>query len=306
MYRSILVPLDGSPWSEQALPFARNIARWAGANLDLAHIHTLPMAAFMDGTPIIAEDDDVRRASELAYLTELAQRQVGVTDHDVTATLLDGPIADTLIHHALAMNADLMVMTTHGRGTLSRFWLGSVADRLVRQAPMPVLLIRPTHEAAEAPRDPTFSHVLIPLDGSQLAEHIIEHARALGAFTHARYTLLQVVEPVLTYPAMSVGVYDEQILYQMRSAAQSYLDGVAAALRVADMETETEVLIGAPAPVIIDYVERHEVDLIAMGTHGRSGMSRLLLGSVADKVVRAACAPVLLHGPCQPAESQRT
>jgi nucleotide-binding universal stress UspA family protein len=164
---------------------------------------------------------------------------------------------------------------------------------------MPVLLIRPTHTPAQVPRDPTFNHVLIPLDGSHLAEHIIEHARVLGSFTHAHYTVLQVIEPIMTYSSLAGGVYDERILQQMQTTGQTYLDGVAERLRASGSEVATEVVLGTPASAIIEYAEQHGVDLIAMGTHGRSGVSRLLLGSVADKVVRAACMPVLLLRPCE-------
>jgi nucleotide-binding universal stress UspA family protein len=306
MYRSIMVPLDGSAFGEYALPLALSIARRAGATVNLVHVCT-PLGPNVFGgaldAPVLGQSRLAQmREPASAYLDQLATCLSERWEVVITATVLEGPAVDTLRAHALA-SADLVVLTTHGRGPLSRFWLGSVADRLVRELPMPILLARPHEEPLdllEEVHEQAFQHMLIPLDGSTLAEGVLEPAVALGKLMQAEYTLLQTIEvPILGYaPAAQVAGLDDQILEQWRVEAQAYLDQVAEHMRAQGLHVQVSVMIGQAAPAILDYARNHAVDMIAMATHGRSGAVRMLLGSVADKVVRGAGAPVLLYRPC--------
>ena len=183
MFRSLLVPLDGSSFAEHALPWALSIARRTGAALNLAQVHT--MALFYDSTDLPA--DAAIREQEVANLQDVAKRLADVSPVRVNSALLDGPIPDALHAHAKSVNADLIVMTTHGRGALSRLWLGSVADRLVRRTPVPILLIRPKEGSSDIAQDPVLQRILVPLDGSALAEQILEPALALGSAMKADY-----------------------------------------------------------------------------------------------------------------------
>jgi nucleotide-binding universal stress UspA family protein len=297
MYHSIMVPLDGSPFGEHALPIALGIARRTGAQLHLAHVHTMPTLE-IDNTI-----DASLRASEQAYLQGLVQHLQAGWHGPITSIVLDGPVATVLHDHALATRTDLIVMTTHGRGALSRFWLGSVADKLVHQALMPVLLVRPQKQAPDLTQEPLCNHILVPLDGSLLAEHILPGALALGQLMQAEYTLLQAIEPI--YATYGVELYtaglSDQVFEQLRTNAQDYLDRIAASLRTEAVRVRTTVVLEAPATAILDYAAAHAVDLIALATHGRSGVARWLVGGVADKVVRGANVPVLLHRPHDPA-----
>lgn len=301
MYRSILVPIDGSTFGEHALPLALSIARRSGAAVRLAHVHVANQLVYAIGMPV-GDDalDTPSRESECAYLDGLAQHLSATWGVEVTTDLLDGMPADTLRRCAIETAADLVVMSTHGRGPVSRFWLGSVADTLVRQLPIPVLLARPHQESLDLldlQGEPILQRVLIPLDGSPLAEDALEYAVGLGETMGAQYTLLQAIDPiVMDYApvARSAGL-DEQLVEEWRAEAQTYLDQVAARLRERSLQVQTSIAVAAPALAILDYARHHGTELIAMATHGRSGVSRLLLGSVADKVVRGACAPVLLH-----------
>jgi nucleotide-binding universal stress UspA family protein len=305
MYRSILVPLDGSPFSEHALPLALSIARRAGATLQLAHVHTTIISLYgVDGLPVLDATLDIQmRESERAYLDGMARRLSASWDIPITSALLDGPTVDEAIHsHAQASGIDLVVMTTHGRGGLARAWLGSVADTLVRHVSIPILLVRP-HDVVpallEQAHPPILTHILVPLDGSALAEQILSHALALGTAMRAEYTLLQAIEPVvLGYaPAAYAAGLDDRLMAEARAEAQIYLDQVAAPLRNEALRVRTQVVVGPPAPAILDYARAHSVDLIAMATHGRGGVARMLLGSVADKVVRLAKCAVMLVRP---------
>ena len=130
MYRSILVPLDGSSFGEQAPPYALGIARRAQAELYLAHVLIAPPIPAFDA----AGEADLRAQAHV-YLEGLVARVQAHRDGPITTVLLDGPVAEALHDHAVAIEADLVVMTTHGHSALSRFWLGSVADKLVWQVP---------------------------------------------------------------------------------------------------------------------------------------------------------------------------
>jgi len=150
MDRSILIPLDGSMFAEHALPIARSIALRTGTVLQLALVHVPIPVRYVEGVAIFDEALEVRnRERERAYLNEVVNRLMTEPNVSVTSTLLEGKIgkiAETLHDHATVTGVDLMVMTTHGRGGLARFWLGSVTDKLIRQALIPVLLIRRQEE----------------------------------------------------------------------------------------------------------------------------------------------------------------
>jgi nucleotide-binding universal stress UspA family protein len=300
MYRSILVPLDGSPFSEHALPLALSIARRSGAQLYLAHVHVDSMPMFVNGMVYLDPTADIQaRERERTYLEALATRLAKRLNRAITTTLLDGMVADALHDYATQIEADLVVLTTHGRSGLARAWLGSVADTLMRRLPIPVLVVRPLEAAPGLDHEPVVAHILIPLDGSALAEQVLAHAVALGKPMQAAYTLLQAIDPVIlgyTPAAYAMGL-DELIIEQERAAAQSYLAEIAERLRAESLRVATHVAIGPSATAILDYAHAHRVDLIALATHGRGGLQRWLLGSVADKVVRGASVPVLVYRP---------
>ena len=303
--KTILVPLDGSPFGEHALPMALGIAQRAGAGVELIHICTPPIpSVFADG---LVRSDAVDPPIELAgaaqaYLDQLATRLSQHWQVPIRAVVRYGPAANTLYAHALASAADLVAMTTHGYGPLSQFWMGSVADRLIRLLPMPILLTRPHATALDLTADLpalAWQHVLIPLDGSALAAEIVPPAVALGRLTGARYTLLQALDPLVaehTNPPYAAGL-ERSLLGEIRNRALAELEPIAERLRAQSLQVQTELVIGQPHITILDYAHNHVVDLIALATHGHGGIARMLLGSVADKVVRGASVPVLLQRP---------
>jgi nucleotide-binding universal stress UspA family protein len=290
MYRTIMVPLDGSSFSEHALPLALRAARLSDTALHLVCVS--------DSDQHRTDTTTIDTQPEHAYLARIADRLATSWHGPIETTLLDGSVTESIAAYTESHRVDLVVMTTHGRGALSRAWLGSVADRLIRRLPMPMVLVRPhENDPADSANPPRINHLLIPLDGSELSEQIVAHASALGRLTNAKYTLLQTIE-ILT-PDYGIGIYpptDFDIAAWMK-AAQQYLDRIATGMRAEGLRVQTEVFVGAPALSILDYARDHAVDLIAIETHGRSGAARLLLGSIADKIVRGAGVPVLLHRP---------
>ena len=296
----IMVPLDGSEVAERALPLAAELARRSGAPVELVHVH-VPIPAepiYVEGLPIFDEHlHPRRREHERAYLERLRAR----LEPDVSAriSLLDGPIASTLASHARAASAWLVVLTTHGRGGIERAWLGSTADELARVSPVPLLLVRPESAPGAVPR-----RILVPLDGSATSEGILPHAAALARVTGAEMVLFGVVRPIeaaVWLPEGALGgmaMPQADVLHRQQGAASAYLQEKARGLGAAGLPARARVEVAASVPAaVIAAADAERVDLIAMATHGRSGLARLALGSVADKVVRAGRIPVLLLRP---------
>jgi nucleotide-binding universal stress UspA family protein len=300
MYRSLLVPLDGSAFGEHALPLALSIARRANASVKLVRVHVPFILMYADSiAPGTYEAEAKVMEQERAYLNGMVKRLAAVSPVPVTSALLEGPvIAECLQGCAATSGADLIVMTTHGRGPLSRFWLGSVADEMVRRATTPILLVRPHEKGLDLASEPVLRHVLIPLDGSALAEQVLSHAGALASVIESEYTLLRVYGPEVDLDPLTYAVLGgfEPGTEQLRLKAQEYLHQVAERLKGQGFKVRTHVVLGQhPASAILDTSQSLSVDLIALETHGRRGLPRLLLGSVADKVIRGASTPVLVH-----------
>lgn len=303
MFEAILVPLDGSPFGEEALAMGTAIAHRTGARLHLVHVH----APAPDGAA-----DDARQAR--AYLDEVSGRMCEELGESCSFRVVEArpargislapptsALSDALHDYVAHEDIDLVVMTTHGRSGLSRAWLGSVADAFVRQNPVPVLLLRPGRGSRAARADArAFRTVLIPLDGSAAAEEIFEPALALAA-EGARIILLRVVAPAFDmgspYVMRSVHV-DAETTRERRIQAEDALAHAAQRLRARDaVVTTTTTVDPVPADAILGLAEDQGVDCIAMATRGLGGWSRVVLGSTADKVVRAASLPVLLLRP---------
>jgi nucleotide-binding universal stress UspA family protein len=198
MFRSLLVPVDGSAFAEHALPLALSIARRAGAGIQLVHVHTSlvdnPKAYGFDFLAVDAHTMEEHRV----YLDTLNQRIRKVSSVPLTTSFLEGEIAETLRVTASSTGTDLVVMTTHGRGPLLRFWVGSVADALVRQLSVPLLLLRPHENGVDLTKEPVIKRMVLPLDGSALAEQILPPALDFGRLMEAELTLLRVIKPGLS------------------------------------------------------------------------------------------------------------
>jgi nucleotide-binding universal stress UspA family protein len=307
MYRSLLVPLDGSSFAEQALPLAVEICARSGASLHLVLVHDSLAAVPRFGEPVFLDQslDLASRRQEEEYLEAVARPLIG-RGIVVVTRLIDGPVAHSLVNYTRASAIELVVLTTHGRGVFSRFWIGSVADRLVRQLEVPMLLLRP-HAARGAPPASMLRRILIPLDGSPLAEAVLEPATQLGDMLGAEYTLFRavVLPPPLQLPYPAVMIIPEQtpVTSVLREQAQGYLDEMAHRLRSRGLRVETAVEVTTDSvSAISTWAERHGADLIALATHGYGGATRFLLGSVADKLVRSATVPIFVWRPTAPAD----
>lgn len=314
MLRNILVPLDGSRLGEHALPLALTLARRAGAAVRLVHVAVPPV--IVDGETMLAESVVSQAAEQQRrILEERARELAAATNVQVSAAVLTGIVGVAIQDEAERLSVDLVVMTTHGRGPLSRFWLGSVADDLMRRLPMPVLLVRPGDAPIEPAHAVELRRMLIPLDGSPLAEQILPTAAEIATLLQADITLLRVTDPFVDidkatygFPTGVSGDTIETMRTRLRglrekehAAARDYLDSVAQRVRAAARETlhvRSEAFAAdRPAEAILEIAGAQGMDIIALESRGRGGLSRLLFGSVADKIIRAADGPVLVHCP---------
>jgi nucleotide-binding universal stress UspA family protein len=296
-FHSILVPLDGSRLAEQALPTAIALAERTKAKVRFALVHPEHYP------PLLIEPARV-------YLKQLTLRFRGQLGRSLSSIVLVGPVAPSLARHAREIGADLVVMTTHGRSGVSRAWLGSVTDQLIRMLEVPVLVVRAPDPDAEA-NPMSFSRILVPLDGSALAETVLEPAAALAQLCQATIGLVQVVQPVflaaepaLPYPA----AYDDELTALERNAAEEYLRRVGHRLQNVGVDTSEAAVLGSgpTAESILELARPDQVGLVALATHGWGGLRRLMLGSVADKLVRSAAVPVLVVPPTRRARQRRS
>jgi nucleotide-binding universal stress UspA family protein len=298
MYRSILLPLDGSSFADEALPMAAHLAATHGAHLTLVHvIRPAPDVNFKTPDEDLAWKTQVRSAAADALGEEVMKlKAAGI---DASAEVREGAVVEALLDVAEAQKADLLVLTTHGAGGFRRWWLGSVADALVRRGDLPVLLVRPWDDTesrvAERGR---FGTVLVPLDGSAAAEEVLEHARALQD-QGAQLILVRVVPSPLEVGSL-YGVptvrLERESHREQREEAERYLGEVAARLESGNHETRV-VEASSAAEGVLEAARVHGADLVALATQGRSALGRMVIGSVADKIIRGAAVPVLAVRP---------
>lgn len=297
MFRSILVPLDGSKFAEQALPIASQLARAANATLHLAEVSHEIVVGNEFGAVAVIETRPIETVR--AYLADVSSKLSGPFARPPVCDALRGPTIETLTRFVSDRHIDLIVMTTHGRGPVARAWLGSVADELTRSVKIPVLLLRPNDAQPTRAAADGFHHVIIALDGTPEAEVMIDPALALAKLSGADVTLLRVIE-MLPTSGFELAMYgiptpDPELLAAIRTDVQKYLERIAARLTGQGVKVRTQIAEHTHiASGILDAAKTGGCDLVVLATHGYGGLTRMILGSVTDKVVRSAETAVLV------------
>jgi nucleotide-binding universal stress UspA family protein len=296
--RAILVPLDGSASAEAALPVALALVRRNDARLVLATaIEPPPSVRGGQGALVFDQRlDTERRAAMRQYLRQVTVRLLGEDGSlPIEARFLEGPAAATIVQAAQESGAELVVLTSHGHGGASRLWLGSITDALVRQLRVPILVLR-ADDGTPVPPAGRFRRILVPLDGAPQSEQGIHAATALAGRDGVHYTLVRVVE--LLHPLLQTVASEQDVeidIATQRSEAERYLADVEARLGADGLDVRGEVRVSRyAAPAIVGVAEEIGADLLSVATHGRGRAGRLLLGSVADKLLRTAHIPVLV------------
>lgn len=274
MHHTILIPLDGSALAERAIPYAAWLGRAEGSRLLLL-------------TAIPDQNDPALAGAAKSTLATIAEKlwAMGLI---VETLVVPGDAARVIETAADHDDVGMIVMSTHGRSGPGRWLFGSVADLILRQVAVPVLLV-PAEVAAPWPEDRPL-RVLVPLDGSNLAEAVVDPILSLARIGAAEVLLLRVVEKLGSR-------YGWDLLGSRLGEARGYLDRVTQALRQDGINVSDRVVVGAPAPTIAATAREQDADLIAMATHGRGGLARLVMGSVTTGTLQRSNRPVLVVRP---------
>jgi nucleotide-binding universal stress UspA family protein len=281
--QEILIPLDGSTEAESVFPYLRDLAPKFGSR-----VHIL-------GVGIGRKTRRVNRLIE-DYINRTANKLHG-DNIKAEPVIRYGVAADKILDFTAEKEIDLIIMTTHGRSGITRWWMGSVAEKVISEATAPVLLVRSKRPGTTGATDKlNFPHkILAPLDGSDIGESALPYAETIAANSRASVNLLQVISPPGTVEANLLGGPDwRKFVRAMHDAGEDYLKGVAERLGGKNIKVTYEVATGDPADKIVEYAADKGASMIAMSTHGRTGVARWVLGSVADKVLHGARIPILL------------
>jgi len=301
MYKTIMVPTDCSGFDREAIRVALRIAQRSEAKLRLVRV--LTTGAYFgagDGvdefhaTATNVKRDRDNALSELYALAAECRRE---GDVDITVTLETGPVADALEGYVKRNDVDLVVISSHGRGGFSRLSLGSVADSLIRRTTVPVLIVKPAASYLNPQVRGAFKRIVVPLDGSPLAEQILQPIVTLAVLEDSEIVLLSVIKRAI---ANQDGHAGQEAPWWERDVAEAkaYLARIAQSTRASQLSVLTDVVVGDDvAEEIAAYAGRENADLIAIATHGRGGLSRVLKGSIADSLTRAARNCVLVFHP---------
>jgi nucleotide-binding universal stress UspA family protein len=288
MIRGVLIGIDFSETSEAALQWGLAIARAHGAEVALVHALRLPSLV----TPYVPMPPDLDVELERKALERLAEieRRAGGDGTRVSSAIRHDEPAAALRDAALEGKADLVVIGTRGHSRLEHLLLGSVAERVISTAPVPVLAVHPEDFDRHRP----LRRVLVPTDFSEEAHRSARVALDLiGARGKGELILVHAYHIPIEYSAYGVLPTNWNFMEEASRAAGTELDKWAAELSASGWKVTTEVAEGPAASVIERLAKEREVDLIAMGTHGRGVLRELVLGSVAKRVVHRAPCPVL-------------
>jgi len=308
MYRNIMVPIDGSSFSREAVVQGLRVASSSGATLRLVRVGTAPALLGMpDGSDVENAHLKHSRSAELSELYAIAAECRSTSTANVTASLQRGPVFDALMGYAKRQRVDLIVMRSRARHGLARAWFGSVADGLIRRSGIPVLVVRQPSIATALESGFRFRRILIPLDGSALAEQALAPAAALARIDGASILLLNVLAPTVERDQGELESVVGPAGADHVADMNRYLKSVMGSNILRGIRVSSRVLVSDDiAATILSNAFSDETDLIAIATRGRGAISRAASGSVADKVMREAIVSVLVLRPELPAVESGT
>ena len=296
MYTRMLIPLDGSKTAENVLPYGRILARTFQIPVELMEVLDIAGIASHVAAEKARRLDTVvtegERSSE-QYLKKIASSFSGV---NVGCTVERGRPEDVIVEKAAADKTTLIAMATHGRTGMSRWLLGSIAEKVLRATTNPLLLVRASEEALTE-GEAVLRSIIVPLDGSELAESVLPTAVKFARLFNVGMVLFRTYElPASAYYGRENHLPNyEELKNRVKEQAQDYLDKRIEAIKAEGVQRVSSVLIEGSGPnEIIDYARKTPNALITMCTHGRSGVKRWVLGSVTEKVVRHSGDPVLV------------
>ncbi|HVO91186.1 MAG TPA: universal stress protein [Terriglobales bacterium] len=287
-FKKILVPLDGSELAEQILPYVRYLAEACALSIEFLRVNDLEsMTPY--APPLQGEQ----------YLRRVLKEYFASTARTRTSVELGRP-AEVIVDYAKVDPSCWIAMATHGMSGIRRWALGSVVSKVALSTVNPLLIVRPT-DRLDRGAAIEFKTIFVPLDGSGLAERVLPHVVALATRLKVEVQLMRVytLPPEAYFPGDGVmGQSAAPFKEKLQSEAETYLNAKVQELRAEGLESvSTTAIQGDAASEIIDVACKTDNPLIAMSTHGRSGVGRWMLGSVAEKVIQHSRVPVLLIRP---------
>jgi nucleotide-binding universal stress UspA family protein len=294
----ILVPLDGSRLAEQALSFAMTLGRDLPAELVLFRAISIPsdVQEALDKASLKSDPLLERLGAEANEYLEAMSQHISKTDLGCSHVVRHGLAADAIVDYVEHMEIQLIVMASHGYTGIKRWRHGSVAERVLHSASVPVLLVRAKERGSNGlPQPGVCRRVLVPLDGSKVAEQVLPAVTPIVQALECEMILLRVPVGYTSGPFTGPWYLPQDSIFETADQnAQAYLQRLASHLKEQGVAATTVTWTGTVPESIIDCAEGNDVDLIAMCTHGRTGIARWALGSVADRVLRASDKPILL------------
>ncbi|MCA9990353.1 MAG: universal stress protein [Anaerolineales bacterium] len=294
MFKRILVPLDGSSLAEQALKPALALARRSGGQILLLRIPAFQQAIVPDpaGQALVWPeiDGENSRIEAADYLRNIQRINPQIT---MRTLVIDGDEASTIIDTAQEQDVNLIVMSTHGYSGFTRWMLGSVTEKVLRQAPCPVLVVRSANPITK---------VVIALDGSLLSEQALDPGLEVAHQLEAEVTLLRVYHggSLREEERVQLDWTESGLNQRLHESVRAYLEQTALHTKRPGQEIDYIVLDGAPAQTILDYIDVQGTDLVVMATHGRGGLRRWVYGSITEKVMRSAnCSMLIIRPPAE-------
>ena len=290
MIETILLPLDGSALGERALPYALRLAMNTKARLVLMHATVPPVIPRSPSFDVESFARRLREGQVIVPFTSSKEVQIDAVNHDIFADRVAEGICQATVEQA----ADLVIMATRAHGGLGRWLHGGVADQVLNQSPVPVMLVPPTCNCTWPEYGPM--EILVPLDGSRFAEEILEPVGNLAAALKAELVLVGAsgpLEAAYAHRIRTVGSGFGAAIHE----TYEYLDDVAARLRAMGQTVVVDAEVGRPGVVIDSISKTRHVDLIAMASHGRTGVARLAIGSVAADLLHTSTVPLFLWRP---------
>jgi len=292
-WHHVTVTTDLSASSEPALHAAAELARLSGARVTLLHVigfSGLSEASVLRDSLVKLERE--YRAGAQPRLEALCERIFqGVSVEIAVVEGMGG--ASSICTYAREHAVDLLVIATHGRTGAKRFVLGSVTERVVQHAPCDVFVVRSGIEL-KADGHLQFQKIFVPTDFSRSAEHALERAVHLAKLAQGEIHLLHAYTLPVTVGVSDVPLaFPQEFFDQVRDAAQAHLDRLVRTVTAQGVRVQPHLVCDTPARAILEAAESIVPDVIVMGTHGRTGMKHVLLGSVAERTVRLAHCPVM-------------
>jgi nucleotide-binding universal stress UspA family protein len=293
--QKLLIPLDGSRMAEAALPYAGVFSRATGAELYLLGVADTTREAILSPGPTTIAWLLSRERERLQSYLQTTAAALRCGEVSCVPLVEEGNPPDEILAAADRLDADAIFMATHGRGVVARWIIGSVANAIIRRSSRPVLAVQPAPEGQPEQQPISLRRIMVPLDGSQLAEAALPLAADLARATGALLMLVRVEPNIYLHGGYEFVPDFEYPTARTRATVQTYLARVGEAF-AADVQHEVTVLRGSPDDELHRFAGEHGVDLTVMTTHGYGGLRRLVIGSTSDRLVRSGL-PILLVPP---------